>query len=802
MAFPTTPRQLHLGVDLSDAGAHPAAWRTHGSQAQRLFDAERLQHLVEVAQRGTLDLVVLDDSFSLQPSPVAPPLRGRLDAVLVAARLAPRSRGIGLVADGRHDAHRAVPRLQGDRDDRPRQRRSRGLAGQLDRRRRRTRRTSAAGPAPHEAGAVAEAEEAVEVVTALWDSWEDDAEIRDQATHRFVDRAKLHYVDHDGVHFAVKGPSITPRSPQGQPPVVVRARLAPRRSASPRGTPTSSGSARPTATRRSTAARLRAAAAAAGREPGRPARARRRVVVLGPDRASARARLDLLTELEGVEWDTGSLTHVGTARGSRRDVPRLVRGRRRPTGFDVRPASLHTDLDAARRRGRARCCGTRGLFRDRYAGRRCATRWASPARVSRYAAAIADRDDGRPASRSTSASTSRASTTPPCGPTRARAARSTSRRSSTWPAAPRRRSSTSSSSPRGCGCASTRARSTTSTWSAGPTRCPCSPRSPRSPTASGSPGRSTRRSTSRGRSPASSRRSTSSRGGRAAWNLVTSPDAFTGENFRRGGFLPYAERYERAAELVAVARALWDSWDDDAVVADAGAGQFLRPGSVRRGRPRRASTSRCAASSRPRAARRGTPCCSRRATPSDGRDFAAAHRGRRSSRCTRRSRRARRSTPTSRVASPRTAGGPRGSLRSCRRRPSCSATPRRGRRRAGARDPAAAGAGPDGDRVPRAGVGARPHRVRPGGPAARTSSRTWRAVGHHPRARAARQGPAARRGRVARARRRRTAGRSASSSSRSPRAAAFVGTAAQRGRRDRPARAGGRVATASSSCRT
>ena len=40
-------------------------------------------------------------------------------------------------------------------------------------------------------------------------------------------------------------------------------------------------------------------------------------------------------------------------------------------------------------------------------------------------------------------------------------------------------------------------------------------------------------------------------GGRAAWNLVTSSDAFTGENFRRGGFLPYEQRYERAAELVA-----------------------------------------------------------------------------------------------------------------------------------------------------------------------------------------------------------------------------------------------------------
>lgn len=69
--------------------------------------------------------------------------------------------------------------------------------------------------------------------------------------------------------------------------------------------------------------------------------------------------------------------------------------------------------------------------------------------------------------------------------------------------------------------------------------------------------------------------------GRAAWNLVTSPDAFTGANFRRGGYLPYGERYDRAAEVVALARELWDAWDDDAVLADDATGDFLRPGAVR-----------------------------------------------------------------------------------------------------------------------------------------------------------------------------------------------------------------------------
>ncbi len=63
--------------------------------------------------------------------------------------------------------------------------------------------------------------------------------------------------------------------------------------------------------------------------------------------------------------------------------------------------------------------------------------------------------------------------------------------------------------------------------------------------------------------------------GRAAWNVVTSWDAFTGENFRRGGFLPQEARYDRAKEFLQVARELWDSWDEDAVIADADTGRFV-----------------------------------------------------------------------------------------------------------------------------------------------------------------------------------------------------------------------------------
>jgi FMN-dependent oxidoreductase (nitrilotriacetate monooxygenase family) len=64
-------------------------------------------------------------------------------------------------------------------------------------------------------------------------------------------------------------------------------------------------------------------------------------------------------------------------------------------------------------------------------------------------------------------------------------------------------------------------------------------------------------------------------GGRAAWNVVTSWDAFTGENFRRGGFLPQNARYDRAKTFLQTTWDLFDSWRGDEIVADQASGQFL-----------------------------------------------------------------------------------------------------------------------------------------------------------------------------------------------------------------------------------
>ena len=64
-------------------------------------------------------------------------------------------------------------------------------------------------------------------------------------------------------------------------------------------------------------------------------------------------------------------------------------------------------------------------------------------------------------------------------------------------------------------------------------------------------------------------------GGRGAWNVVTSWDAFTGENFRRAGFLPQEQRYSRARQFMLTTWELFDSWRGEEIVADKDSGVFL-----------------------------------------------------------------------------------------------------------------------------------------------------------------------------------------------------------------------------------
>jgi alkanesulfonate monooxygenase SsuD/methylene tetrahydromethanopterin reductase-like flavin-dependent oxidoreductase (luciferase family) len=221
-------QHLHLAVALDGYGWHPEAWR-HTPDLQPVTSGRYWACLATTAERGLLDFVTFDDALTAQRRrrPEIEPrwLAGRPDAVLIASRVAPATSHIGLipVATVTHTEPFHISKAIATLDFV-----SHGRAGWQVR---------VSGTA-HEAELFGrrdvtgadlfdEASDAVEVVRRLWDSWEDDAVIRDVATGRFVDRDKLHYIDFAGKYFSVKGPSITPRSPQGQPVVAALAHALP-----------------------------------------------------------------------------------------------------------------------------------------------------------------------------------------------------------------------------------------------------------------------------------------------------------------------------------------------------------------------------------------------------------------------------------------------------------------------------------------------------------------------------------------------------------------------------------------------
>ena len=353
-------RPLHLAVALDGAGWHPAAWRLPSARPTELLTPGYWVDLVRRAEQGLLDFVTIEDALALQSSVRTGPdgrvdeVRGRLDAVLVAARVAPLTARIGLVptATVTHTEPFHVSKAIATLDYV-----STGRAGwrvqvsvRPDEAAHVGRRTvppvvlDAGDPAAQQliADLFNEAGDAVEVVRRLWDSWEDDAEIRDVATGRFVDRDKLHYIDFEGRWFQVRGPSITPRPPQGQPVVVALAHAAVPRAFAARSadvvliTPTDNAQAA------AEVAEIAAVRQQAGRDGENHVFADL-VVLLDADEDRAQARWAQLEAWSGRPLASDAEVFVGTPRGLADLL--LARADAGLTGFRLRPAALPQDLD-------------------------------------------------------------------------------------------------------------------------------------------------------------------------------------------------------------------------------------------------------------------------------------------------------------------------------------------------------------------------------------------------------------------------------------------------------------------------
>ncbi|OLZ70263.1 FMNH2-dependent monooxygenase [Streptomyces sp. IMTB 2501] len=400
----STPASLlHLAVALDGTGWHPASWREPVARPRDLFTAGYWADLVAEAERGLIDFVTLEDGLGPQSSHFLDPdertdqVRGRLDAVLIASRVAPLTRHIGLVptvvSTHTEPFHisKAIATLDYVSTGRA------GLRVQVSGRPneaahfgRHTIPRIEAYDSPAAQDVITElfdeAADYAEVVRRLWDSWEDDTEIRDTATGRFIDRDKLHYIDFEGRHFSVKGPSITPRPPQGQPLVTALAhqsagyRLVAHKADIGYVTPHDGDQAR------AIVAEIRAGQRSAGRAGDTLHVFGDLVVFLDDSPAQAEARRDRLDTLAGEPYTSDARIFTGTAAQLADLLEELLESGL--TGFRLRPAVAGHDLPRISR-DLVPELQRRGRFRDAYEADTLRGLLGLARPANRYAASVA-----------------------------------------------------------------------------------------------------------------------------------------------------------------------------------------------------------------------------------------------------------------------------------------------------------------------------------------------------------------------------------------------------------------------------
>lgn len=213
-----------LILEADGAGSHPAAWRASRTAPATVLGPEQLRDVALAAESAGFHAL----SYADGPLPEGADAQARLNALQRAAFVGPLTHAIGLLPEVdtvyTEPFHVATQLASLDYV-------SQGRGGWL----------LAASDDAREAAAVgrsvadgdrrrAEAGASVEANCRLWDSWEDDAVIKDVDSGRYLDADRLHYADFqadlgDGEGYFVKGPSIIPRPLQGQLPVVAPADL-------------------------------------------------------------------------------------------------------------------------------------------------------------------------------------------------------------------------------------------------------------------------------------------------------------------------------------------------------------------------------------------------------------------------------------------------------------------------------------------------------------------------------------------------------------------------------------------------
>lgn len=208
-------RQMSIGMNILGLGGHQAAWRVGEVSPTAHLDVDYYTNIARISERGTLDAIFLADGPALQENVGANPA-GRLEPTILLTAIALATSHIGVIATCSttyNDPFNLARRLA-SLDHVSRGRAAWNIvtnAGDL------AAQNFGLSGAPLHVDRYGRADEFLEVATALWDSWEDNAILADSAAGRFADPARVHPIHHDGATFKVRGPLNVPRSPQGRP---------------------------------------------------------------------------------------------------------------------------------------------------------------------------------------------------------------------------------------------------------------------------------------------------------------------------------------------------------------------------------------------------------------------------------------------------------------------------------------------------------------------------------------------------------------------------------------------------------
>ena len=210
-----SPRQLNLNLFIYPNGHHEAAWRHPDSQPDRVLDIGFYQDLAKKAEAAKFDALFFADALAL-PDNIRYASRFRLEPITWIAGLAAVTDRIGFIgtASTTYFDPFNLARLFASLDHL-----SKGRVGwnivttSIDY----AAQNYGLDSHPAHADRYERAHEFVDVVTKLWDSWEDEAFVNDQASGVFAEETRLHEINHIGKYYRVRGPLNTPRSPQGRP---------------------------------------------------------------------------------------------------------------------------------------------------------------------------------------------------------------------------------------------------------------------------------------------------------------------------------------------------------------------------------------------------------------------------------------------------------------------------------------------------------------------------------------------------------------------------------------------------------